>query len=499
MASLAGNKRPAEDPTVPDAPEPARKLTKTERRRERKQTPAQKIEYQYRIQVQNCAQQNDATRALEVYEEMVGKGVKVEPYIYNVVINICSKAEDAAAYKTGAYKVYQDMKAARANTKQKKKPESEEPMYSAMIKLCSKAQDFDACETILAEMEADKVNPKLRTFGPLLQSYSDAGNLDKCVWVHEKLLSHELELTEDDYVALFRVCVKTGNAERFYAFLGSFIDEIWQPSLATWDVLKDWFNSEAAQVDGRKWKITEGTVSKEGVCSVSGDQLQSVELSVELTTELLAKIEKLVRTDENRKEQWDGFKKWLEEFGPFDVVIDAANVGYCNQNFEGGGFNYEQIDLMVKHYEAQNKKVLIVLHERRTSDEQVPVERRAQIAEWRASRKMFNCQPGNNDDWYWLYAAVKLGGRTLMVSNDEMRDHHFQMIHNRAFGHWKERHQVHYQVHGRRVTVDEPLPFSERPQQVGDNWHFPMKNDCTTETTQVADRKWLCVELATAV
>ncbi|ETP37112.1 hypothetical protein F442_15053 [Phytophthora nicotianae P10297] len=503
MATVTGSKRPAEVALVADGAEPARKLTKTQRRRERRQTPAEKLEYQYRIQVQKCAQENNATRALEVYEQMKSEGMNVAPYIYNVVINVCSKANDPAAFKDGAYKVYQDMKQANASSKQRKKSDSGEPIYSAMIKLCSKAQDFDACKTIVAEMEAAKVEPKLRTFGPLLQAHSDAGNLDKCIWVHEKLLSYELELTEDDYVALLRACVKTGNSERFYAFLESFIDEIWQPNLSTWDVLKDWFNSEAAQVDGRKWRITEGTVSKEGVCSVTGDQLQSVELSAEVTTELLAKIEKLVRTDEKRMAQWDEFKQWLEEFGPFDVVIDAANVGYCNQNFDGGGFNYAQIELMVQHYEVQDKKVLIVLHERRTSDEEVPAEHRAQIAEWRASHKMFNCQYGNNDDWYWLYTAVKLGGRTLMVSNDEMRDHHFQMIHNRAFRRWKERHQVHYQVHGSRVTVDEPLPYSARPQRVGDNWHFPAADTAaddsgTTETAsaQVADRKWLCVELA---
>ncbi|POM65966.1 Hypothetical protein PHPALM_18243 [Phytophthora palmivora] len=496
MASIAvpGTKRSAEVAAVANDTEPVRKLTKTQRRRERRQTPAEKLEYQFRIQVQNCAQQNDATRALELYEQMKSESVKVAPYIYNVVINICSKAQDPAAFKTGAYRVYQDMKEARTASQQKKKSESEEPMYSAMIKLCSQAQDFDSCETIIAEMEAAKVKPKLRTFGLLLQAHSDVGNLDKCVWVHERILSHELELTEDDYVALLRACVKAGNAERFYAFLDKFIDEIWQPSLSTWNVLKDWFNSEAAQEDGRKWKITEGTVSKEGVCSVTGDQLQSLELSAELTTELLAKIEKLVRTDEKRMAQWDEFKQWLEEFGPFDVVIDAANVGYCNQNFEGGGFNYGQIELMVQHYETQDKKVLIVLHERRTSDEQVPPEHHAQMAQWRASHKMFNCQVGNNDDWYWLFAAVKLGGRTLMVSNDEMRDHHFQMIHNRAFGRWKERHQVHYQVHGSRVMVDEPLPYSARPQRVGDNWHFPSQGDSTTETVA---RRWLCVQLET--
>ncbi|CAH0487404.1 unnamed protein product [Peronospora farinosa] len=496
---MAGTKRPVAEV---EGAKPVVKLTKKERRRERKQTPAQKIEYQFRSHVETCVQQNDAAQALKVYEQMKSQGVSVASYIYNMIINLCSKAEDPVAYKAEACKVFEEMKQASTaiNQTKKKAVEVGEPIYSAMIKLCSTAKDFKACDALVAELEEAKVLPKLRMFSPLLQAYSAAGNLEKCIWVYEKLLLHELEPMEDDYVALLRVCVKTGNSERFYAFLNRFIDEIWQPSLSTWDVLKDWFSSEAAQVNGRKWKISEGAVSKEGVCSVTNNQLQSLELSTELQEALLAKIEKLVRTDDKRKLQWDEFKQWLEKYGPFDVIIDAANVGYCNQNFDGGGFNYGQIKHMVQHYETKGKKVLIVLHERRTADKQVPLEYRAHIAEWRACHKMFNCQPGNNDDWYWLYAAVKLGGRTLMVSNDEMRDHHFQMIHNRAFGRWKERHQVHYQVHGHRVTVNEPLPYSERPQHIGDVWHFPSrkKRIITAESTaQVTDDKihWLCIEL----
>ncbi|CAH0519946.1 unnamed protein product [Peronospora belbahrii] len=441
MATLAGTKRVLEDN---ETDERVTKLSKKERRRERKQTPAQKIELQFRSQVETCVQENDPAQALQVYEQMKREGVSVAAYVYNMIINLCSKANEPMNFKAGACKVYEEMKqqaSAATNQTKMKAVVVGEPIYSAMIKLCSNVNDFDACDALIAELEEAKVVPKLRTFSPLLQAYSAAGNLDKCVWVHEKLRSHDLEPMEDGYVALLRVCVKTGNAERFYAFLHRFIDEIWQPSLSTWDVLKEWFNSEASQVNGRKWKISEGTVSKEGVCSVTNNQLQSLDLSTELEEALLTKIEKLVRTDEKRKSQWDEFKQWLGKFGPFDVIIDAANVGYCNQNFHGGGFNYGQIKLMVQHYEAKNKKVLIVLHERRTLDEQVPIEYRTLIAEWRASHKMFNCQPGNNDDWYWLYAAVKLGGRTLMVSNDEMRDHHFQMIHNRSFGRWKERHQ----------------------------------------------------------
>lgn len=46
-------------------------------------------------------------------------------------------------------------------------------------------------------------------------------------------------------------------------------------------------------------------------------------------------IESLVMTDERRTDQWEAFKEWLDEHGPFDVVIDAANVGYFNQNYAG--------------------------------------------------------------------------------------------------------------------------------------------------------------------
>lgn len=36
---------------------------------------------------------------------------------------------------------------------------------------------------------------------------------------------------------------------------------------------------------------------------------------------------------------------------------------------------------------------------------------------------------GCNDDWFWLYMAVAL--KCQVVTNDEMRDHHFQMLHPR--------------------------------------------------------------------
>ena len=41
-----------------------------------------------------------------------------------------------------------------------------------------------------------------------------------------------------------------------------------------------------------------------------------------------------------------------------------------------------------------------------------------------------------------MYAAVKAGPKGLLVSNDQMRDHLFQLLAPRFFQKWKQRHQV---------------------------------------------------------
>ena len=43
---------------------------------------------------------------------------------------------------------------------------------------------------------------------------------------------------------------------------------------------------------------------------------------------------------------------------------------------------------------------------------------------------------------YWMYAAVKAGPEGLLISNDEMRDHMFQLLAPRFFHKWKQRHQA---------------------------------------------------------
>ena len=53
---------------------------------------------------------------------------------------------------------------------------------------------------------------------------------------------------------------------------------------------------------------------------------------------------------------------WLEEHGPFEVVIDGANVACFGQNHEQGGFQFSQIADVVDRLsnDKPDRKVLVV-------------------------------------------------------------------------------------------------------------------------------------------
>lgn len=57
------------------------------------------------------------------------------------------------------------------------------------------------------------------------------------------------------------------------------------------------------------------------------------------------------------------FKEFLQKNGPYDILLDGANIAHYKQNFEGGSFDYNQIDMLATYLISQGYKILIVLHE----------------------------------------------------------------------------------------------------------------------------------------
>ncbi|CAJ1379975.1 unnamed protein product [Effrenium voratum] len=232
------------------------------------------------------------------------------------------------------------------------------------------------------------------------------------------------------------------------------------------------------------------------------------------------------------------FKKWLEEQPPFDIVIDGANVGFNNQNREGGLFQYSQIDAVIDKLRENGSRVLLVLHPKwlredadrtvtkrkkrkldqinlegamgsseETAEEQegepeiqypfdpiTEAERDAPVGtplsfirRWKESECLVRVPAKDCDDWYWLFAALssaRRGARHVqVVSNDHMRDHHWRMVGNRAFLKWQGRHMTRVSIWSEtvdgencKVTLTPPDLYSLQAQ-VSDNgeaWHFPV-------------------------
>lgn len=81
--------------------------------------------------------------------------------------------------------------------------------------------------------------------------------------------------------------------------------------------------------------------------------------------------------------------------------MDGANIAHYKQNFDGGCFNYSQIQMVVDYLRKEKKKILIVLHEHHFNQESTTLPE-----EWLEKGLAYKVVKGNNDDWYWMYAAL---------------------------------------------------------------------------------------------
>eukprot|EP00953_Heterococcus_sp_UTEX-ZZ885_P002906 2095-Heterococcus_DN1.PRE.2 len=334
---------------------------------------------------------------------------------------------------------------------------------------------------------------RMMTYTPLLAVCAEAGRLDDCMTLWESALSHKLCLTEREYLSLITVCTHAKDKQRFAQVVSNYMEDVLRPrSLDSWAVIRAWFEQDDTwSVKGKR--NLKCQVAPTGVCSCCGRVLQSIELSEDMVSRLLTQVAELVCSNEYRRKQWATYTDWIAENGQkFDVLIDGANIGYYKKSGYVDGDNFAdhvQIDWVVQHYAAQGKRALVVqvavikeatawvvLHSRHLQENRLSPECCAVLQKWKEQ-------------------AIRIGGRVLVVTNDEMRDHHFQMLSHRSFQRWKERHQVHFGLgewrgNAREILVSEPSVYSKRIQctPAGDCWHFPLENS----------EQWLCISQAAA-
>jgi hypothetical protein len=356
-------------------------------------------------------------------------------------------------------------------------------------------------------------------------------------------MSNEIIDIPDNLAKLFR----TALAECFPEFIDDDSSPLAPLPLATAK------NSNAALFADRV-KIS----NESGLCPLSGVKLHLTQITEDERRDLMDRLLRLSTVShdsyvQGRKltgsmhpnsagENMKGFYTWLDERKgtPFTTIVDGANIGYYQQNFEHGRFSYHQIKFVVDSLQRLGENPLVILplkYSRHTfliSDtaagskqgfRQVLTKEELSIQQSLMEQDCVYFVPSTFlDDLYWILASISLqtksrqgrdltvapndasgrwpGVRPILITNDQMRDHQVEMLGPMLFRRWYSNCIVNFNffpfVNGRQTNNSIgfcPADFFSREIQRNTDasgatvWHFPLKDK---------ENEWFCVKLPPA-
>ncbi|XP_015082430.1 proteinaceous RNase P 1, chloroplastic/mitochondrial-like isoform X2 [Solanum pennellii] len=393
-----------------------------------------------------------------------------------------------------------------------------EATLTSVARMAMALGNGDMAFDVVKKMKEDGINPKLRSYAPALSVFCNNGDVDKAFIVEQHMLENGIYPEELELEALLKVSIEAERSEKVYYLLHKLREGVRKVSPSTADLIDKWFNSKVASRVGKrkwdvrsihkaiknggggwhgqgwlgngKWTVSRGIVGSDGCCKCCAEKLVTIDLDPE-ETEKFAKSVASIAAQRERNSSFQKFQRWLDYYGPFEAVIDGANVGlYSQRKFRPSKVN--AVVNGIRQMLPSKKWPLIVLHNRRiTGDKMDEPFNRSLVEKWKNADAIYATPTGSNDDWYWLYAAIKF--RCLLVTNDEMRDHLFQLLGNDFFPKWKERHQVRFSFSETGPVFHMPPPCSIVIQESEEgNWHVPIASELESEE----ERTWLCIRRA---
>lgn len=453
-----------------------------------------------------CSKHGEVTEALRLYDTARADSIPLSLHHYNILLYLCSHSSATPDDANRALDIFRQMSVDGVIPN--------EATYTNLVRLAAVRGDPDLAFQFIKNMSAAGITPRLRSYSPALFGFCDKGDVEKAHELDAHMVNAGVDPEEPELAALFRLNSELGRGDDVYRLLHRMRAELRKVSETTAELIEGWFRSEAATCFGvmewdaemvskgvakggggwhgqgwlgkGKWSVGRSEMDKDGVCRRCGDRMVCIDIDP-VETELFARSLAELAGKKEAKANFAGFQAWLDQYGPFDAVIDGANVGLNRQQ----NFSFFQLNSIVKGLQqmSPSKKLpLVVLHcsRVRAGPADMPNNKRL-LASWKKAGALYATPPGSNDDWYWLYAAVNC--KSLVVTNDEMRDHLFALLGNNFFPRWKEKHQVRLTVSRSGPTFHMPPPYSIIIQESErGSWHIPTDAGDDIETP----RQWVC-------
>nr|BAE98777.1 hypothetical protein [Arabidopsis thaliana] len=478
------------------------------------------------INLHSCSKRKDLSAALALYDAAItSSDIRLNQQHFQSLLYLCSAFISDPSLQTVAidrgFQIFDRMVSSGISPN--------ESSVTAVARLAAAKGDGDYAFKLVKDLVAvgGVSVPRLRTYAPALLCFCDTLEAEKGYEVEDHMDASGIVLEEAEISALLKVSAATGRENKVYRYLQKLRECVGCVSEETSKAIEEWFYGvKASEVSDNgigsdiellraavlkngggwhglgwvgegKWIVKKGNVSSAGKCLSCDEHLACVDTN-EVETEDF--VNSLVTLAMERKAKMNScepmadfseFQEWLEKHGDYEAILDGANIGLYQQNFADGGFSLPQLEAVVKELynkSGSKKQPLILLHKKRVNALLENPNHRNLVEEWINNNVLYATPPGSNDDWYWLYAAAKL--KCLLVTNDEMRDHIFELLSNSFFQKWKERHQVRFTFVKGCLKLEMPPPFSVVIQESEKgSWHVPI----TSQDKEESLRSWMCI------
>ena len=275
-------------------------------------------------------------------------------------------------------------------------------------------------------------------------------------------------------------------------------------------LLKIWTNiMQNQQINSQyqsKYKhiISKTVINDDGFCDNCSQLLIKYNLENEgretLIKELKITYEKSLKSL-TKFEEWIKLNKFELESNVF--ILDGGNIGHSNQGIFSMTPIIKMIEYLMNLMSGQNDMgitIIVILHSRHQKLYKEHIEILSPI-ESNNNKLYFKFTPFNeNDDIYWLLLSLHIP-KSLVITNDLLRDHHTNKLNEYYFKKWKETHLTSYafnQNSDTNIKLTSPILYTTSFQEniLKNGFHIPIKNK-NTETEAEADNEdeydWFCI------